>query len=284
MYYDEDLLLDIRLNVLNRFVKKFVICEATYNHNGSEKKINFDITKFKKFEDKIIFLKLEKQPENLKRINETDVKRNSKILDNALLRENFQRNFLMNGIRDISDEDLILISDLDEIPNLNNYKYKNKISIFKHKMYCYKLNLTYPDFNWIGSKICKKKYLKSPQWLRNIKSKSYPIWRLDIFFSDKKYKNIEIIERGGWHFSNIKSANKIDHKMKNFLHHLEYEKSGLKINDISKLIKEKKVLYDYKVDKRESKWGGDIKLINSPISELPNYISENIDKFKDWID
>ena len=120
--------------------------------------------------------------------------------------------------------------------------------------------------------------------MRNIKSKSYPIWRLDIFFSDKKYRNIEIIEKGGWHFSNIKSANKIDHKMKNFLHHLEYEKSGLKIEDISKLIKEKKVLYDYKVDKREKKWEGEIKLINSPISKLPNYISENTNKFKDWIE
>ena len=69
MYYDEDLLLDIRLNVLNKFVKKFVICEATYNHNGSPKKINFDINKFKKFEDKIIFLKLEEQPDNLRKIN-----------------------------------------------------------------------------------------------------------------------------------------------------------------------------------------------------------------------
>ena len=61
------------------------------------------------------------------------IKKNSKILDNALLRENFQRNFLMNENKDISDEDLILISDLDEIPNLNNYRYKNKISIFKHR-------------------------------------------------------------------------------------------------------------------------------------------------------
>ena len=55
-------------------------------------------------------------------------------------------------------------------------------------MFCYKLNLEYPDFYWIGTKICKKKYLKSPQWLRNIKSKYYPFWRLDIVFSNKKYK------------------------------------------------------------------------------------------------
>ena len=57
-------------------------------------------------------------------------------------------------------------------------------------------------------------------------------------FFTLKYRNIEIIEEGGWHFSNIKSANSINHKMKNFLHHLEYEESGLKIEDISKLIKE----------------------------------------------
>ena len=73
-----------------------------------------------------------------------------------MARDNFQRENLKRGLINISDEDLILISDLDEIPNLNNYRYKNKISIFKHKMFCYKLNLEYPDFYWIGTKICKK--------------------------------------------------------------------------------------------------------------------------------
>ena len=95
-------------------------------------------------------------------------------------------------------------------------------------MFCYKLNLEYPDFYWIGTKICKKKYLKSPQWLRNIKSKNY-LFGGQIFFSNKKYRNIEIIEEGGWHFSNIKSANSINHKMKNFYIILSMRKVDLKL-------------------------------------------------------
>ena len=55
MYYDEDLLLDIRLNVLNKFVKKFVICEATYNHNGSPKKINLILINLKNLKIKLHF-------------------------------------------------------------------------------------------------------------------------------------------------------------------------------------------------------------------------------------
>ena len=37
MYYDEDLILDIRLNALNKYVSKFIICEANFNHNGTKK-------------------------------------------------------------------------------------------------------------------------------------------------------------------------------------------------------------------------------------------------------
>ena len=192
MYFDEDLLLDLRLNTLDKFVKKFVITEATYTHNGNKKKLNFDINKFKKFKDKIIYLVVDEQPKNILQLSEEDTKdrRGEKLILNGMARDYFQRENLSRGIKEANDDDLILISDLDEIPNLNNYRYKNKISIFKHKMFCYKLNLEYPDFYWIGTKICKKKYLKSPQWLRNIKSKHYPFWRLDIFFSNKKYRNI----------------------------------------------------------------------------------------------
>ena len=275
MYYDEDLLLDIRLNVLNKFVKKFVICEATYNHNGSPKKINFDINKFKKFEDKIIFLKLEEQPDNLRKINKiNDNKKNSKILDNALLRENFQRNFLINGIKDSSDEDLILISDLDEIPNLNNYRYKNKISIFKHKMFCYKLNLEYPDFYWIGTKICKKKYLKSPQWLRELKFKKRPFWRVD------KLRLNNILENGGWHFCNLKSPKKLLYKYKNvcetndqFIFKNKISKRYLNENTIKKNIKKRLSIIG-----RNEHFNAK-KLDNS----FPSYLIKNKKFYSKWI-
>ena len=286
MYYDEDLVLDIRLNMLNKFVSYFVICEANFNHNGSKREFQFDIKKFSKFKDKIIYIPLKEQPNNIKMVNESDSLniKNSKILDNALLRENFQRNYLLNKIKDFNNEDLIIISDLDEIPNLENFIYKAKITFFEQKMFYYKLNLIHKNFTWYGSKIVKKKHLINPQWLRNIKSKKYPLWRLDIIFSNTKYNSINFIKNGGWHFTNIKSAEKIDHKMKNFLHHLEYEESGLNIKDVEKIIAEKKVFYDHNADKREKKWNAQIFLNKERDQFLPDYITKNKAKFKDWLD
>ena len=286
MYYDEDLILDIRLNILNKFVSYFVICEANFNHNGSKREFQFDIKKFSKFKDKIIYIPLKEQPKNIKKINESDSLniKNSKILDNALLRENFQRNYLFNKIKEFKNEDLIIISDLDEIPNLENFVYRAKVTFFEQKMFYYKLNLIHKNFTWYGSKIVKKKHLISPQWLRNIKSKKYPFWRLDIIFSKTKYNSINFIKDGGWHFTNIKSAEKINHKMKNFLHHLEYEESGLDVKDVEKIIAEKKVFYDHKADKREKKWSAEIYLEKESDQYLPEYILKNKTKFKDWLD
>jgi len=286
MYYDEDLILDIRLNILNKFVSHFVICEANFNHNGSKREFQFDIKKFSKFKDKIIYIPLKEQPKNIKMINESDSlnTKNSKILDNALLRENFQRNYLINKIKDFNNEDLIIISDLDEIPNLENFVYKAKVTFFEQKMFYYKLNLIHKNFTWYGSKIVKKKHLINPQWLRNIKSKKYPFWRLDIIFSKTKYNSINFIKDGGWHFTNIKSAEKINHKMKNFLHHLEYEESGLNVKDVEKIIAEKKIFYDHKADKREKKWNAQIYLEKENDQFLPEYILNNRTKFKDWLD
>ena len=190
----------------------------------------------------------------------------------------------MNKIKNFNNEDLIIISDLDEIPNLENFIYKAKVTFFEQKMFYYKLNLIHKNFIWYGSKIVKKKHLVNPQWLRNIKSKKYPFWRLDIFFSKTKYNSINFIKDGGWHFTNIKSAEKIDHKMKNFLHHLEYEESGLDVKDVEKIIAEKKVFYDHKADKREKKWNAQIYLEKESDLCLPKYILKNKTKFKDWLD
>ena len=53
--------IDLRLNILNKYVSKFIICEATYNHNGESKKLNFDIKNFSKFKSKIDYIVLDKQ-------------------------------------------------------------------------------------------------------------------------------------------------------------------------------------------------------------------------------
>ena len=165
-----------------------------------------------------------------------------------------------------------------------NSKISNKITIFKQKMFYYKLNLLHQNFIWYGSKICKKKHLISPQWLRNVKTRKYPIWRPDLLLSNKKYNNIEIIQDGGWHFTNIKSAEEIHHKMTNFLHHYEYQNSGLNSEDIKKLIERKKALYNYAADQRENKWKNNPELVKIALDNLPSYISRNKKKFESWID
>ena len=187
MFFDENMLLDLRLNILDKYVTKFIICEASYNHNGIKKKLNFDINNFSKFKSKIDYIVLNEQPKNLRKIqlNDSDDIKKSKILDNALIRENFQRNFSYKKLMEFESNDLILINDLDEIPNLKNYKYQNKITIFQQKMLYFKFNLMYPNILWSGSKICKKKDFISPQWLRNIKTKKYPVWRPDLLISKK---------------------------------------------------------------------------------------------------
>ena len=162
MYFDEDLLLDIRLNTLNNYVKKFIITEATYTHNGSKKKLNFDLNKFKKFKDKIVYLVVDNQPENIMKLSEEDSKeeKGEKLILNGMARDYFQRENLSRGIKFAEDDDLIIISDLDEIPNLKNLnskEIKDNIVIFEQKMFYYKLNLFYEDYNWMGSKATKKK-------------------------------------------------------------------------------------------------------------------------------
>jgi len=285
MFFDESMLLDLRLNILDKYVSKFIICESTFNHNGIKKKLNFDIKLFTKFKSKIEYIVLDKEPANLKTINKNDssLLKESKTLDNALIRENFQRNFALKKLHEVNDNDLILINDLDEIPELKNFSYKNKITIFKQRMLYFKFNLVYKNLSWTGSKICKKKDLISPQWLRNIKTRKYPLWRLDIFFSKKKYNNIEIIENGGWHFTNIKTADEIHHKMKSFLHHFEYENSGLNPVMIEKLIKDKKALYNYNADQRDNKWSNNTELEKINLEFLPDYINENLDKYQNWL-
>ena len=289
MYFDEDLLLDLRLNSLDKFVKKFVITEATYTHNGSKKKLNFDINKFKKFKDKIIYIVVDKQPKDIMKLKENDTKqkRGEKLILNGMARDYFQRENLSRGLNDADGDDLILISDLDEIPDLkklNLSAINNNIIIFEQKMFYYKLNLFYEDYIWLGTKAVKKKNLKSPQWLRNIKGKNYPKWRVDTFFSKKKYTNLTFIKDGGWHFTCLRTAEELEKKLLNFAHHYEFEESGLNIENLRKLIADKRVMYDHNVDQKGYKWSGKSILKKIENKLLPEYVCFNLNKYSDWLD
>ena len=204
-----------------------------------------------------------------------------------MARDYFQRENLSRGIEEALNDDLILISDLDEIPDLNKIdlsKINNKIIIFEQKMFYYKLNLFYQDYTWLGTKAVRKKNLITPQWLRNVKGKNYPKWRLDTLFSKKKYTNLYFIKNGGWHFTCLRTAEELEKKLLNFAHHYEYEESGLSIKDLKKLIEEKRVMYDHNIDQKGYKWSGKSILKNYDIDLLPEYISSNQKKYSDWLD
>ena len=289
MYFDEDLVLDIRLNTLNEFVDYFIIVESTFTHRGDKRKLRFDLKKYEKFRNKIIYLIYDNEPNGIQKINDKDTEsvKSEKYIFNAILRENGQRNHILNGLLDAEKNDVILVSDVDEIPNLTNVdfsKIRNKIFIFRQEMFYYKLNLKLPNLIWSGTKGCRKKDLINPQWLRNIKDKNYSKFRLDTFFSKKKYSNIKFFDKGGWHFTNIKTAKEIQLKLKSYLHHREFDINPMSLEQIENVINDKKAIYDLKADQRVNKIGDGDKLIKYELRDLPIYIKENIEKFSSWID
>ena len=277
MYFDEEMVLDLRLNILNEFVDYFVIVESKFTHKGDKRELRFDKKKFEKFKNKIKYLILDKEPEGLLKIKDQKNDHGGYIM-NALLRENSQRNFISEGLKSANDEDFILISDVDEIPNLENIdfnRYKEKIIQFRQDMFYYKFNLKLPNLVWTGTKGCKKKDLITPQWLRNIKDKKYPLFRIDTILSKTKYISVRFIDNGGWHFSNIKSAKEIEYKLKSYLHHREFDINPLKTEEIESIINQKQAIYDLNVDKRVNKIGNGSKLENYPTNKLPQYLQKN---------
>jgi beta-1,4-mannosyl-glycoprotein beta-1,4-N-acetylglucosaminyltransferase len=289
MYYNEDVILDIRLNYLDKFVDKFVIIESVYAHNGEKRKLHFKKKKFHKFAKKIIYIVLDKQPTELIEIDKIKekFKDSAKIL-NAIKRENFHRNFILHGLKKAKKDDIIIISDVDEIPKLDNFNFKNvvdKIYIFQQKYFYYKLNLYNPLTKWHGSRLCKFSRLLSPQWIRNIKAKKYSRWRLDVYWSKKKLFNIELVKDGGWHFSYLKNAEGIIKKLKTYLHHVEYDLNPIGKKQIQKIINSQKAIYNLTLDKKNysSRFSSGNKLKILDINNLPPYVFNNQIKFKHWL-
>ena len=288
-YFDEDMILDLRLNILDKHVDQFIIVENLFMHSGKKKKKNFNINKFEKFKDKIKYILVSDIPPGIEKIN-TEDKENEiyrKSIFNAWKRENLQRNQIQRGLVEANKEDWIIISDLDEIPKLSEIDLKNtknNLVFFKQDMMYYKFNLKLENFIWVGSKACKMKNLKSPQWIRDIKDKKYSWWRIDTYFSKKKYRDILFIENGGWHFSYLKSAKDIEKKLKSYLHHIDYDLNPIGEKKIDEMIKNKRTIYNIKADQKENKFDGANILNKIDINSLPSYILENESKFKDWIE
>jgi len=256
-FFDNNFMFDIRYNILKNYVDYFVICESKYNHKGFKKDKNFFFRDY--FDQKKIkyFFLEEPFPKN----------------NNPWQNQAIQREFLLKNLNFIDQEDYVFFSDPDEIPNpniLKNFNLKKKYGIFLQNCFNYKFNL----FNkyespWEGTRVVKKKYLKSIDFMRQKILKK----NLKKFYKFNIEKNIEIIENGGWHFNNIMSANKISIKLKTFAHSEFSDSRYSSIEVIKSKIKSKKDLFErghtYKKIKFDKKF--------------PQFLIKNKKKYKKYI-
>ena len=280
-------MMELRFNILNEYVDKFVIVESLFSHSGNKKKLNFDINRYKKFKDKIIYLVIDSEPKDIIKLKNDNSDSVSKRL-NSIKRVEQSYDHIKFGLKDARQEDLILLSDNDEIPNLNKCNLNNignKIYIFQQKIFNYKFNLFYDLIPWYGTRACKFKTIKSFPWLKNLKNKKYPFWRLDIFFNKLKSMNIEIISNGGWHFNNLKTAQELYIKLINQGHHNEFDASEITVEELQNKINNRFAFYNHKADKKENnKYNFEYKLKKIQDYELPKYLIENKDKYSEWVE
>jgi len=276
-YFEEDMMVDLRLNILNDYVDHFIISEAKYSHSGAKKEINFDKNKFPKFKDKITHLIIENDP----------TESNNELNDRSksIKRLSYQRDYILSALSDFSKDDYIIYSDNDEIPNLKDFdlkKNKSKIVIFQQTLFYYKFNLGLPKIKWFGSKACKIKDLLSISNLREIKNKKYNFFRIDTLFSNQKYIDLKIIKNGGWHFSNFKTIDELERKFLNDENHSEFEKNMNSKDDIIYNYNNKLINYNHSADKKSENRFKKTKLENLDNEILPKYVIENQKKYLDW--
>ncbi len=257
-FFDDNLMFELRYNILKSHVDFFVICESRFNHRNKKKNINFAL----------------RNEYDSTKIRHIIIDEKFSNLNNVWENQAFQREYLLKNLVEFDAEDYIFFSDPDEIPNpeiLKNFKLNKKYGIFLQKCFNYKFNL----FNrfespWEGTRVCKKKNLKSIDFMRQkVKSKNleYNFFRVD------KEKNIEIFENAGWHFNNILSPEDISLKLKTFAH---TEFSSDKFSNID-IIKKK---IDKKIDLFER--GHNYEKINLD-ETFPRYLIENLEKYKTFI-
>ena len=289
LFYDEDLILEVRLNMLNKYVDKFIISESKYTHSGAKKKLNFDINNFSEFKKKIIYLVVENEPDDLVYETKDNVFLEKPVNRrvNSIKRIAYQRNKLMEGLSDANDNDFIFYSDNDEMPNFTNFDFeanKNNIVMFKQKLFYYKFNLFCDLVDWYGTKGCKKRSLISFEWLRQIKPKKYSFFRLDTIFSKAKYRKVKIVDDGGWHFTRILSPEDIHSKELNAEHHDEYRLSKKDIPRITDLVKRKIINYDFKAKSTDYKFSKEFKLKTLSMNHMPLFLQQNANKYSEWFD
>ena len=257
-FFDNNFMFELRYNILFNQVDYFVICESEFDHTGKKKRKKFI---WKDYYDK----------KKIKYFFNTD---SFPLKTNRWEKQAIQREYLLNYLNFADPEDYIFFSDPDEIirPDLlNNFILKKKYGIFLLDCYNFKFNLYNPyESPWEGSRVCKKKYLKSIDFMRQkvrAKNLKYKFYRFD------KEKSIEIFHDAGWHFNNIMTPAEISLKLRTFAHSEFSHEKFSSIEVIEKKIENNQDLFErghkYKYVELDKKF--------------PKYILDNRDKFKSFI-
>ena len=258
-FFDNNFMFDFRYNVMKNYVDKFVICESLYDHRNNKKGVNFDPEKKYINDPQILHIVVEKPfPKNT----------------NAWQNQAIQRDYIIKKLNFAEDNDFIFFSDPDEILNpevLKNFDLKKKYGIFLQRFFNYKFNIFNPyESPWEGTKVCKKKNLKSIDFMREkVRKKNlrYKFYRFD------KEKNIEIFEDAGWHFNNVMPPEMISKKLKTFAHNEYSSEEFSSVETIRAKINEKVDLFN-----RNEKY--EVVKIDEG---FPKYLLDNLLKFKDYI-
>ncbi len=248
IFYNELDLLEIRLRILDPYVDYFVIVEATKTHSGKPKNLYFKENKkrFKKWDKKIIHIIVEDMPKPGKILFKS-WKVNSLLGIGRFRPEIFQRNQIKKGLKNCKAEDIILVSDLDEIPNPKKLGLMKRIlereimATFSQKMFYYYLNGFVKDL-WPGTKACTYRNFKRFFNLKAERFRRLRNLRLRLFIGLKK--GMGNISEGGWHFSYLGSPKSIVNKIESISHTENDQPKFKDLMSIKKKIKEGKDLFN----------------------------------------
>lgn len=268
-FFNEVELLKLRMQIMNPFVDKFVICEATVSFSGASKPLYFQENRkyFSDFEDKIIYVVVDDMPK-----------------DDAFARDGHQKSAVKRGLTGCNDDDIIIFSDLDEIPNpkmlqkiLETYDSSKTYFFAQRNFYCY-MNLEDVNGKFLSISgefegIEKKKWLgtKMASW-SIVKNETFEHFR-----NRKPDENSVRIDDGGWHFgymggdANTSAEDRVKNKIKCAAHQ-EFNKDAV-LNQVSKRIK-----------KKQDFLGRNAQLEKVKIdSSYPEYLLEHFDEYSFWI-
>ncbi|MDA7948065.1 MAG: hypothetical protein MPJ78_11395 [Hyphomicrobiaceae bacterium] len=273
VFYNELDILEIRLNTLAPLVDHFVIVESPRTFTGQPKPLFFEENRarFAEFDDKIIHVVDEQMPE---------------VAENTFVREAHQRSAIGQGLREANPDDLIIVSDADEIPKPAALREAIKtaggrITYFEGVYYHFKLNwrligrqdvmtsrmIEYRNFRdgWMVRTTKGRRSASLPSWAESLVWHSYAAWR------HKAFLRRRMLREGCWHFSFMADAQTVKDKL-----------SAYKAPDRLRLKDLRRDAVEERMNRRVSMFDTEIETV--PLSELPKYVQQNVEKFDGLLD